>query len=281
MGAIQVGTVCELWRFPIKSMLGEKLEQLTVGLNGTLGDRAYALREAATGRVANAKKWAGLFGFSARYTSQPSIDSPGEIVVTMPDGGTVRADDPNASDIISNAIGKKMRLERPNPEELAPAGIDPLTIFAGVPVDQILPGMTTEKMPDYYRLLKGSFFDSATMHIIATGTLDHLKQLRNGEGQPDPRRFRANIYVRSSASAGGFVEDGWLGHRLRLGNQAVAKDLKPALRCVMTTHPQSELACDLDILRTVAQHHRSNLGVFCAIERAGIVRLGDPVFLLD
>src|SRR6516162_7138350 len=218
MGAIQVATVCELWRFPVKSMLGEKLEQLSVGLNGALGDRAYALREVATGRVASAKKWADLFGLSARYTSEPSIDSRGEILVTLPNGGTVGAEDPNASEIISNAIGKEMRLERPNPEELAPAGIEPATVFAGVPVEQILPGMTTDQMPDYFRLWKGSFFDSAPMHIIATATLDHLKQLRNGEGEPDPRRFRANIYVRSNAAADGFVEDEWLGHRLRLGS---------------------------------------------------------------
>ena len=131
MGAIQVATVCELWRFPVKSMLGEKLEQLSVGLNGALGDRAYALREVATGRVASAKKWADLFGLSARYTSEPSIDSRGEILVTLPNGGTVGAEDPNASEIISNAIGKEMRLERPNPEELAPAGIEPATVFAG------------------------------------------------------------------------------------------------------------------------------------------------------
>jgi hypothetical protein len=281
MGPIQVGTVCELWRFPIKSMLGEKLEQLTVGLGGTLGDRAYALREVATGRIASAKKWVELFGFSARYTSQPSLDSPGEILVTIPDGRTVRADDPNASEIVSSALGRKMRFERPNPEELAPAGINPATIFAGIPVDQILPGITSDRLPDYFRLWKGSFFDSATMHIIATGTLEHLKQLRNGEGEPDPRRFRANIYVSSAAPADGFVEDGWLGHQLRIGNQAVIKDLKPALRCVMTTHPQSELARDYGILRTVAQHHKNNLGVFGAVERAGIVKLGDPVVLLD
>jgi uncharacterized protein YcbX len=281
MAAIQIGTVCELWRFPIKSMLGEKLAQLTVGINGTLGDRAYALREVATGRVASAKKWGGLFRFSARYASEPRADSPGEILITTPDGKAVPAEDPQASEIISKAIGATMRLERPNPGEVAPAGIDPATVFAGIPVDQIFPGMRADQLPDYFRLLRGSFFDSATMHIIATGTLDHLKHLRPGTGDIDPRRFRANIYVKSGSADEGFAEDGWLGHNLGVGERLVIKDLRPALRCVMTTLPQSELPRDLGILRTTARCHQNNLGVFCAIERAGIVRLGDPVFLLD
>jgi len=281
MAAIQIGTVCELWRFPIKSMLGEKLEQLTVGINGTLGDRAYALREVATGRIASAKKWPDLFRFSARYTSEPCADSPGEILITLPDGKTVPAEDPHASEVISQAIGATMRLERPNPGEAAPAGIDPATVLAGMPVDQFFPGMGADQLPDYFRLSSGSFFDSATIHIIATGTLDHLKRLRQGIGDTDPRRFRANIYVKSANTAEGFAEDRWLGHNLGVGEGPVIKDLRPALRCVMTTHPQSELPRDYGIFHTTARNHQNKLGVYCAIERAGIVKLGDPVCLLD
>ena len=51
----RVGAVAELWRFPVKSMQGEQLQEVTVTARGGVGDRAYALIDTATGQVASAK----------------------------------------------------------------------------------------------------------------------------------------------------------------------------------------------------------------------------------
>ena len=55
--------------------------------------------------------------------------------------------------------------------------------------------------------------------------------------------------------------------------------MQAALRCVMTTHRQTDLARDPRILRAAAQHHSARLGVFASIGAPGPVRIGDLVFL--
>jgi uncharacterized protein YcbX len=71
-----IGVVKDLFRYPVKSMRGERLSAVDIGVHGVIGDRAYALRE-ANGRVVTAKKWANMLEFSARYDAPPT---PGESV---------------------------------------------------------------------------------------------------------------------------------------------------------------------------------------------------------
>jgi uncharacterized protein YcbX len=54
-GKVEVGRVEALWRYPVKSMQGECLPRLAVDAGGVRGDRAYALWDHATSRVASAK----------------------------------------------------------------------------------------------------------------------------------------------------------------------------------------------------------------------------------
>jgi uncharacterized protein YcbX len=106
-----VGRVAELWRYPVKSMLGERRYQLPITTRGALGDRAWALRETATGRIANAKRFAQLLAFHARYEVEPTFAAPGRIRISLPDGRTICPDDPDASRIISDFLGLSVRLE--------------------------------------------------------------------------------------------------------------------------------------------------------------------------
>src|SRR5260370_277120 len=60
-----IGSVLSVWRYPVKSMLGEELKSTRVTERGLLGDRAYALLDRETAKVASAKhprKWPSLFG---------------------------------------------------------------------------------------------------------------------------------------------------------------------------------------------------------------------------
>src|SRR5271163_3908355 len=97
-----VGRVAELWRYPVKSMLGERRDQLPLTTRGVLGDRAWALREPATGRIASAKRFPQLLALRARYEVEPTLAAPGCIRISLPDGRTIRPDDPDASAIISD-----------------------------------------------------------------------------------------------------------------------------------------------------------------------------------
>ena len=78
-----VGSVGALWRYPVKSMMGERLERAGVTERGILGDRAYALVDESTGNVGSAKnptKWGALLTCKARF-AEP-VDSPRAVLLT-------------------------------------------------------------------------------------------------------------------------------------------------------------------------------------------------------
>jgi uncharacterized protein YcbX len=274
----QVGVVKELFRYPVKSMLGERLVEVEVGSKGVIGDRAWALRE-ANRRVVSAKKWANMLGFSAAYEGTPAPEQLAPVKITLPDRSSVYADDPRASEAISSYLRRPVKLEQARPDEHSRAEIDVATVFGDVGVAKIKPEFTEATLPDSFGLPHGTFFDSAMIHVLATGSLDHMRALIGPDAQIDPRRFRPNIVVETDPRVSGFVEDEWLGGTLQAGSAVKIVSLRSALRCVMTTHEQSELVRDLRILRATTQHHKAKLGVFASIGAPGRVRVGDPVYL--
>ena len=91
----RVGTVKALWRFPVKSMLGEQLDALHITSRGVMGDRAWALRDLENRRIASAKKFVGLLAFQAAYEGTPVADNLPPVKITLPDGRAIHADDAN------------------------------------------------------------------------------------------------------------------------------------------------------------------------------------------
>ncbi len=276
----KIGTVKALWRYPVKSMLGEQLGELRVTPRGTVGDRAWALRDAQTGRIASAKKFAGLLKFRARYEGEPRpkisrrsrLRCPTDARFTPPIR-THRRLSRKRWAASSSSNGSRI----PEGEH---AGIDTHTIFGDVPFEKIIPGLTADKAPDSFRLHADSFYDSATFHLIASGTLAYMSGLTGAKSDFDYRRFRPNLLVDTGGDAGLFVEDGWVGGVLEVGDGIRITAIVPALRCVMTTLAQQDLPRDLAIIRTIAERHQANLGAFTSIEGGGRVRVGDPVYLV-
>ena len=281
----QVGIVKELFRYPVKSMLGEQLSAVDIGDTGVIGDRAYALRE-TNGRVVSAKKWANMFEFAARYDTPPIPGELAPLSITLPDGRSIQAQAPDASSVLSAVLGREVVLERAQVEQRNKGEIDPTTVFGDVPIEKVMPQLTQATMPDTFPLPAGTFFDSASIHVLASGTLAHMRTLVGQAGQTgqdaqlDPRRFRPNIYVETEPGDEDFIEDGWMEGSLEIGDSVKIVQLQPALRCVMTTHAQTDLVRDMRILRTAAQHHNDHIGVFAAIGAPGTIQVGDPVVLV-
>src|SRR5580704_70093 len=247
-----VGRVAELWRYPVKSMLGERRDQLPITTRGALGDRAWALRETATGRIANAKKFPQLLALQARYEMEPTFAAPGRIRITLPGGQTICPDDPDASAIVSDFLGHSVRLEN-QPANDEKTGIDRATVFGDVPVNAMKAEWTPETMPDYFQLMTGTFFEIGAVYLLASGSVHHLRKLQGGTAQIDRRRFRPNIYIESESGCDTFVEDSWLGGALNLGGAVRVENFQPTVWCVTSTLPQQGLPRDLSILRTNAQ----------------------------
>lgn len=280
MNRRQVGVVQQLFCYPVKSVLGESPRELELGRNGVIGDRAWAIRE-ASGRIATAKKYANLLDFRAAYESTPKPDSPAPVRITFPDGRSLHAADSDASQVLSAALGRPIVLEQYRAGERSRGEIDPQTIFGDVGVERVMPEFTAATMPDSFGLFKGTFFDSATIHFLTTGSMAHLRSLIGEDAKIDSRRFRPNIVIDTGDQDDRFVEDEWLGGELQVGAEATIVSMEKALRCVMTTHRQSDLPRDLRVLRATAQHHNARLGIFAAIGTPGMVRVGDPVWLTN
>lgn len=273
-----------LHRYPVKSMQGEELETAAVSERGLAGDRAYALVDAADGKVASAKnprKWGKLFEFRASFVTPPDVGAaPPTVRVTLPDGRTVMSDHPDASRVLSEAVGREARLmatapEKPTLEEYWP-DMEELAHRETVTDEE----MAAAAPP-------GTFFDCAAIHVLTTATLARLQQLYP-QGRFDVRRFRPNLVVETPDGAG-FVENEWVGRVLDVGDDVRLQVIIPCPRCVMTTLPQGDLPADPGILKTAAQHNRVHIpdldqampsvGVYAVVVQGGTVRRRDPVRL--
>ncbi len=263
------GSIVSLWRYPVKSMQGEELNASPILERGLPGDRAFALIDADTGRVASAKnprKWPGLFGFRAAFAESPRADAPlPPLRVTLPDGALVRGDQGDRDRVLSAALGRPVSLHGSAPP--SPVLEEYWPDLEGLSHRDTV---TDEAMP------AGTFFDLAVLHLLTTATLDHLRGLYP-RGRFEVRRFRPNIVVACDGGRQGFVEQGWVGRTLSLGKEVRLAVTGPCSRCVMTTLPQADLPADPGILRAAVQHGQGHVGVYARVVRGGYLRRGDVV----
>ncbi len=266
-----VGSVVSLWRYPVKSMMGEELGTSEVTERGLFGDRSYAMIDPSTGKVASAKnprKWPNLFDFRAAYAETPR---PGEkvppVLITVPDGTIVSSARGDIDQTLSAALGREATLVTAAPK--APTLEEYWPDMEGLDHRETV---TEEDMPPE------TFFDLAVVHILTTATINRLRELYP-EGRFEVRRFRPNIVVETNAGEPDFVENAWIGRTLELGDEVRLSITGPCPRCVMTTLSQGDLPKDVGILRTVAQHNQTHVGVYATVLKSGTIHRGDPVRL--
>ncbi len=112
-----VGTVRELWRYPVKSMGGERLDNVTSRAMGIPGDRGWAVRDEAAGEIRGGKKLPQLMLCAARYLREPAGGGVSPAEITLPDGATVASDDPGVSARLSALLGRAVTLWPLQPAE--------------------------------------------------------------------------------------------------------------------------------------------------------------------
>jgi len=263
--------VVSLWRYPVKSMLGEELNSSYVTERGLIGDRAYALIDQKTGKVASAKnpkKWGKLFDFRSVFIDPPQVvENIPPVRITFPDGTHIFSDQDNIDYTLSKVLDQDVRLmraslERPSYEEYWP-DIDGLAQREKV-TDETMPSQT--------------FFDLAVIHLLTTSTINRLRELYP-EGRFEVRRFRPNIVMESASGEKDFIENLWMGKKIMIGEDIVLRVTGSCTRCVMTTLPQGDLPKDLGILHTIARYNKVNAGLYTSVQRGGTIRRGDLVRL--
>lgn len=267
----QSGRLASLHRYPVKSMMGEELNAVSITPRGVFGDRAYALRDAETGKVVSAKnprKWPDLFSYRAAYVTLPEAESRLPAVrVSLPDGTLALSSSDEFSGELSRALGRPVCLMASAPQDAQLEEYWP--DFAGLAHRDVV---TDEAMPP------GTFFDLAILHLLTTSTLDVLRALYPA-GRFEPRRFRPNLIV-DTAGQHGFVENDWIGKTLAIGREVKIQITGPCPRCVMTTLAQGDLPKDPGILKTAAKHNEVRVGVYASVVEPGRIRLNDSVRII-
>jgi uncharacterized protein len=267
------GKVVSIWRYPVKSMIGEELNSSYLTERGLMGDRVYAIIDQETGKVASAKnpmKWGKLFDFRAVFIdSLETVEKIPPVRITLPDGSQVFSNQDEIDRTLSNVLGRevsvmKANLEKPSYEEYWPD-------IEGLAQREIV---TDEAMPPQ------TFFDVAVIHLLTTSSVNRLRELYP-EGRFEVRRFRPNIVVESASKEKDFIENSWVDMKLAIGEEIVLKVIGPCTRCVMITLPQGDLPKDLGILRTVAKYNQVHAGVYATVHRGGTIRRGDSVQLQE
>ncbi len=105
-----IGTVKEIWRYPVKSMAGERLQRANVGTLGIHGDRGWAIRDEKAGEIRNARKLPALLHCKAVYLREPSGTDVPPAQITMPNGTTFRSDSAEANAQVSEFLGRPVSI---------------------------------------------------------------------------------------------------------------------------------------------------------------------------
>lgn len=262
-----VGTVDSLWRYPVKSMGGEELEDAFMGFSGVYGDRYFAFRSPAsprgfpylTGREQEQMlRYRPQFRYPDKAARPPNLAAAERI---SPGINPVNADPADMGVDVLTPSGATLTVDAPELLGMLNEGV-------GVGDDHGLTLVRSER----------AMTDCRPVSLISLQTVDQIGE-ELGDGL-DKRRFRANIYL-DFDEAGGFGEGEFVGRSLRVGEKAVVAVLERDPRCKMISLDPDTGEHDPQVLRKVAQAHDNLAGVYCAVLVEGMVRRGDPVELLS
>jgi uncharacterized protein len=243
--------VVGLWRYPVKSLQGERLEAAAFQAGGVAGDREWGIRDEQTGRILTARRRPELLAASSRYDD----DLP---VITLPDGRVGRGPGRETDRRLSEWLG-------------SPVSLVPSAGRAGGRAEFFADPTDDSSTAIEWTMPVGRYVDASPVLVLTTASLRTGAHL-HADGVWDPRRFRPNVLL--DVEGEGWLEDDWVGQVLRVGG-VVLMPTQPCVRCTMVTRAQPGLEADVDVFRTLARHHRGLFGVWSDVLTAGKVRLGD------
>jgi uncharacterized protein YcbX len=260
-----IGTVESLWRYPVKSMRGEELDEMFAGYSGVYGDRLFAFRSSASPKgfpYLTGREQREMLRYRPRFRHPDKAARPINLTEaeSMPPGvNPVSADPAELMVDVETPAGESVAIDDPGLIEMLRAGIDEKHQLTLLRSDR---AMT----------------DCRPLSLFA---VQSARKLGEEIGTVvDKRRFRANVYL-DLTSSDGFAEDEFVGRSVRIGPKVVISILERDPRCMMITLDPETGAIAPALLKKVAQAHDGMAGVYGAVLVEGTLRKGDPVELLD
>jgi uncharacterized protein YcbX len=258
-----IGKVDSLWRYPVKSMRGEELDEAFAGFSGIYGDRLFAFRSSASPKgfpYLTAREQQKLLQHRPRFRNPDKAARPVNLA---------EAESMGANPISADPTELMVDVETPSGQTLAiddPALIE--TIRDGIDQRHQLALMRSER----------ALTDCRPVSIFSLQSARQLSE--ETDTRVDKRRFRANIYV-DLTSAKGFAENEFVGRSLRIGPKVVVRVLERDARCAMITLDPDTGEKTPALLKKVAQAHDGMAGVYGAVLVEGTLRKGDSVEVLQ
>ena len=242
-----------IWRYPVKSLQGETLDEAMVETDGLGGDRRWGIRDDRTGRILTARRRPELLHAAASYQE-------GLLVLTLPGGRVAEGPSASTDRLLSEWLGGPVSLvtsvgESPGRAEY----FEDATDDSSQAIEWTMP--------------ERRYVDAAPLLVLTTASL-RAGAAHHPSGQWEPRRFRPNLLV--DVEDDGWVEDAWLG-RTVLAGSAVLTPIEGCIRCTMVTREQPGLGADRDVFRTLARHHAARFGVWCGVTTPGRLAVGHEV----
>ena len=260
-----IGSVESLWRYPVKSMRGEELNEIFAGFAGVYGDRLFAFESSASPK--------GFPFFTGREQRQmiryrPHFRAPNKAAQPV---NWAEAEKLGSGVNPVSASADELMIDVEAPDGKVFAINDPALI------DRLCAGMDEKHELTLLRSDK-AITDCRPLSIFAVQT---ARKLGEESGVDiDKRRFRANVYLDLN-TFDGFAEDKFVGKSLRIGSKVVVAIVSRDARCMMITLDPETAEKTPALLKRVAQAHNGFAGVYGAVLAEGMIRKADSVELLD
>ena len=285
--------VAEIWRYPVKSMGGEKLDRAIVHEKGIYGDRGWAVRDEKAGTIRSARYIPKLLLCTARYLPGTDAGLVPHVEITLPDGSTVNSDDTQVNRRLSDAMGRDLTLWSLRPEHETEhlrqgAGAmvtgdmeSEIRMLFGLLPDEPLPdmrGLPAHLMRELGELAapKGTYFDTFPIDVLTTSSIRQL-QRHLPDVDLDVRRFRPNFLIDDGGLSDQPLEKDWVGQDIAIG----PVQLDVVMECPRCTIIAAEQAGGIQrnstITRTIVREMEQLMSVYCNVRTAGTVTVGDTV----
>ncbi|HTE61468.1 MAG TPA: MOSC N-terminal beta barrel domain-containing protein [Solirubrobacteraceae bacterium] len=237
------GRVLQVWRWPVKSMAGERVRSTRVDARGAGGDRTHAVLYEHRGewKPLTAREAPRLLAWHASYPFAPDAgldpEHPPYALVAAPGGEHVyRWDDPRLRTALAEDLGRPVRLRR-----------------------------DVDGIQDLERTLLITV--EATRAALA-GELGTALDLR---------RFRPNLHLELDAPA--WAEEDWEGGTVRFSGGVVLRLLHPCVRCAIPTRDPDTQVKWPELLRVLDARHRTLFGINARVVHAGRIAAGESALM--
>lgn len=249
--------IAELWRYPVKSLRGERLPALRVVADGVAGDRMWGIQDRRDGRILTARREPRLLFASSRLAEDGDLP-----VITLPDGQEFIGVGPGTDAALSAWLAR------------------PVTLVAAAASDaaraEYFEDATDDSSPAIeWTMPQGRFVDAFPVLVMTTAGLRAGAAAHAG-GTWDVRRFRPNVLIEVDGE--GWLEDAWADRVLSAGSTQLAPRQR-CIRCTMVNRAQPGLDRDVNIYKTLHRTHGAEAGMWTEVVQPGVIAEGDPVQL--